>query len=142
MNVRKFSKRAGRLVDVNLLGVAAAALLLSYSFSFAPPAVIVKNTSAMLGSASVGVGASVESNQFNTLAAQLADKENQLNDRESILDQREYLLEIREAPVAVYSFILGLVLCLLVAANFYYDWRRERRRAPARAPAVDLRRSA
>lgn len=141
MSARKLLKRAKKL-DVNLLGALAAALLLSYSFSFAPPAVIVKNTGAMLGSASVGVGAAVEPNQYNTLAAQLAEKENALNDRESLLDQREYLLEIREAPIAVYTFILGLVLCALVAANFYFDWRREKRRKAPQPLAVDLRRSA
>lgn len=139
MKVRKLSKRLRKFVDVNLLGVGAAALLLSYSFSYAPPAVIVQDASRMLGSASVGIGASVEANPYNTLAAQLLDKENELRDREGKLDQREFVLDMRETPIAVYSFIIGLVLCALVAANFYYDWRREKRRSRPLALAVDLR---
>lgn len=139
MKVRTLSKRLRKFVDVNLFGVAAAALLLSYSFSFAPPAVIVRDASAMLGSASVGIGASVEANPYNTLAAQLLEKENQLKDREVMLDQREFVLDVRETPLAVYSFIIGLVLCALVSANFYYDWRREKRRLKPLALAVDLR---
>lgn len=127
-------------VDANVLGVAAAALLLSYSFSFAPPTVVVKNAGAMLGTASVGVGAAVDENPFNTLAQQLVNKERELQARESVLDQREYVLDAREAPLALYSLLLGLAVCLLVLFNFYFDWRRERR--STKSPfVVDVRRA-
>ena len=116
-----------RHLDANVLGVAAAALLLSYSFSFAPPTVVVKSASLMLGSASVGMNAAVDENPFNSLAQQLVNKERELQARESALDQREYVLDAREAPMALYSLILGLTVCLLVLFNFYFDWRRERR---------------
>ncbi len=120
-------KTLWRHVDVNVLGVAAAALLLSYSFSFAPPTVIVKNASSMLGSASVGTNAAVDENPFNTLAQQLVNKERELQERESVLDQREFVLDARDAPLALYSLVMGFVVCLLVLANFYFDWRRSRR---------------
>ncbi len=116
-----------RHIDVNVLGVAAAALLLSYSFSFAPPTVVVKSASSMLGSASVGMNAAVDENPFNTLAQQLVNKERELQVRESVLDQREFVLDAREAPMALYSLLLGLAVCLLVLFNFYFDWRREKR---------------
>ena len=114
-------------VDMNVFGVAAAALLLSYSFSFAPPTVVAKSASAMLGSATVGMSAAVDENPFNTLAQQLVEKERELQGRESVLDQREALLLVREAPFAIYSFVLGLIVSLLVLVNFYFDWRRERK---------------
>lgn len=137
--VKQFRKRLWRPVDLNVLGVAAAALLLSYSFSFAPPTVVVKNAAVMLGSASVGMSAAVDENPFNTLAQQLVNKERELQARESALDQREYVLDEREAPLALYSLLLGLVVCLLVLTNFYFDWRRGR---PQKSPfVIDARRA-
>lgn len=115
---------------LNLFGVAAAALLLSYSFSFAPPTVIVKDASAMLGSAAVGVGAAVEPNEYNTLAQALAEKEANLIGRERAISDVSENQE-QAAMFAVYSFIVGLILCALVAANFYFDWRREKRHSAA-----------
>ncbi len=119
-------KNMWRHFDANVLGVVAAALLLSYSFSFAPPTIVVRNAASMLGSASVGMSAAVDENPFNTLAQQLVNKERELQARESTLDQREYVLDAREAPMAFYSLILGLGVCLLVLFNFYFDWRRAR----------------
>lgn len=126
-NAKKPRKNVWRHLDANVLGVAAAALLLSYSFSFAPPTVVVKSASSMLGSASVGMNAAVDENPFNTLAQQLVNKERELQAREGVLDQREYVLDAREAPMAFYSLLLGLAVCLLVLFNFYFDWRRDRR---------------
>lgn len=120
-------KNVWRHCDANMLGVTAAAILLSYSFSFAPPTVVVKSAPSMLGSATVGMSAAVDENPFNTLAQQLVNKERELQARESVLDQREYVLDAREAPMAFYSLILGLAVCLLVLFNFYFDWRRSRR---------------
>jgi len=122
------SKNTGKFIDVNILGVAAAAILLSYSFSFAPPSVIARSASAMLGSASIGMSAAVDENPFNTLAQQLIEKERELQGRENALDQREVILRAREAPLALYSFIIGLVVSLLVLFNFFLDWRREKKR--------------
>lgn len=127
-NVKRGRGKSWRTVDVNVLGVAVAALLLSYSFSFAPPAVVVRNVSTMVGNATVGMNAAVDENPFNTLAQQLVEKERDLQGRESALDRREEILLVREAPFAIYSFILGLVVCLLVLANFFFDWRREKKR--------------
>lgn len=138
-NAKQSRKNVWRHFDVNVLGVAAAALLLSYSFSFAPPTVVVKNAASMLGSASVGMNATVDENPFNTLAQQLVSKERELQARESVLDQREYVLDAREAPMAFYSLMLGLTVCLLVLANFYFDWRRGRdQKSPL---VVDARRA-
>jgi hypothetical protein len=125
---RRNRKDLWKYLDVNVFGVAVAALLLSYSFSFAPPTVVAKNASLMLGSATVGMSAAVDENPFNTLAQQLVNKERELQARESALDQREFVLDAREAPWAVYSFIFGLIISLLVLINFYFDWRRNRKR--------------
>lgn len=125
--VKRSRRKKSRGIDVNILGVAAAALLLSYSFSFAPPTVIVKSSTSMLGSASVGASATVDENPFNTLAQQLVNKERELQERENVIGQREVLLDARDAPIAFYSLALSLMLCFMVVANFYFDWRRERK---------------
>ncbi len=135
---KPWRKTLWRHADVNVLGVTAAALLLSYSFSFAPPTVVVKSAASMLGSASVGMSATVDENPFNTLAQQLVNKERELQARESTLDQREYVLDAREAPMALYSLLLGLAVCLLVLFNFYFDWRRDRRTSRS-VSIVDVR---
>jgi hypothetical protein len=137
---KRIRKTLWRHIDANVLGVAAAALLLSYSFSFAPPTVVVKSAASMLGSASVGMTAAVDENPFNTLAQQLVNKERELQARESSLDQREYVLDAREAPLALYSLILGLSVCLLVLFNFYFDWRRAHR-TKSSPFVVDVRRT-
>ncbi len=139
-NGKRTRRKMWKHLDANVLGVAAAALLLSYSFSFAPPTVVVKSASSMLGSAAVGMSATVDENPFNSLAQQLVNKERELQARESGLDQREIVLDAREAPLAFYSLMLGLAVCLLVLANFYFDWRRSRRPTPT-SFAVDARRA-
>lgn len=83
----------------------------------------------MLANATVGASASVPPNEYNTLAAQLADKQNQLASREQEVSLREAEAQSRGGGnLAIYSLIASLVLALLVAMNFYFDLRRDRLR--------------
>ena len=85
--------------------------------------------------ASLTVG--VAPNPTNTLAAQLAAKEQALNEREAQLAQSSGSGNV----LGFASFIMSLILLVLVGINFYYDKRSRRHRGPVvpRKYSVDLR---
>lgn len=74
----------------------------------------------------VGMTASVQPNEFNTLATELKDRSEELDRREREIDARARQSIIAEPlTIAVLSAILGVQL-LLIVANYYFDYRRSR----------------
>ncbi len=115
---------------IGLLGLGV--LLLSYSTLTASPGVMAQIASQMVASAVVSMSAGVEENQDNRLALQFAAKEAELQDRESRLVMQEQMPP-RVDSTALYSFAASMALFVLVALNFFFDWRRGYR---ARSPSV------
>jgi hypothetical protein len=80
----------------------------------------------------IGVSAAVPPNEFNTLAAQFAQREKELDAREMALSAREQSLlseldsrqKDRMRTVYLYLFGFTLVLFLLVLVNYYLDYHR------------------
>ena len=115
-----------------------AAALFFYSASTGAPQIVFRDASHMLASAVVSASASVAPNAYNSIAAQLSTKENELTTREKDIAAREELAQKRESSnISLYSLIASVLLALLVAINFYFDWRRDReRRSKGAPPAV------
>lgn len=125
---RTQSKMKGRprLMQVPLI---AAVLLLSFSLYTSSPRTLVATSTDMLSSAVVGLSASVDPNPENTLAAQFAQKEAELQEREAALLRAENPTRsfLSMDSYALYSFILSILLFVLVALNYFFDWRRGRK---------------
>lgn len=113
------------------IGVAALVLFV-YAASVAPPRELVARAPLMLGSAAIGVAASVPENPYNSLAQELRVKEEELKVREqqlsgnggNTLPQSGFF----NLTMALVSFALSIILFVLLLLNFYFDWHRERMR--------------
>lgn len=122
------------------LGVALAGFGIT---AWNGPSVIAYEAASMLGAASVSMSASVPTNTDNALAQALADKAAALEAREAVLlvsAPAERFSSDAVIPWGLLSFLMSLALFALVAANFYFDMRRDGRRLIASPFAVDLRR--
>lgn len=104
---------------------AVAALLLSYSAFHGVPGVVVQNGVHMVANV-VGATASVPVTPENRIAAQLALRETELDTREELVSAREDSLSFQERVLPFASFVASIVLALLVALNFFMDFRRTR----------------
>ncbi len=73
----------------------------------------------------IGIAGSVAPNEYNDLAAQIDQKNEELTLREQALAVREEALFSGNDRITldVLFGITGLLL-LLISLNFYYDWRR------------------
>jgi hypothetical protein len=115
-------------------GATTVALaLLLFALSIDTPGTLARSAYAMLGSAGVGMYAAVDPNPDNTLAAQFAQKEAQLNARAAVLGAQEGGSLTGTRMLAAGSFVVSVLVLLLVALNFFMDWRRNRTVASARA---------
>lgn len=79
----------------------------------------------------VGMYASVEPNEYNTLAQQIKEKQEELDTREKKITEKELLSEQQEIPkrdsvAIIYITLIGLLLLVLVLLNFILDWRRRK----------------
>jgi predicted PurR-regulated permease PerM len=96
--------------------------------------VIVKGNSSPFPKllAQVGVAVGVVPNPYNTLDAQLNQKQDQLNQQISDLVAREAAFASSAAatnsvsPMVWYLVVAIALVALLVLLNFYFDWRRSR----------------
>jgi len=80
---------------------------------------------------------------YNTLAAQLAEKEAQLNEREAAVaagsvNTAANNLSLGEI-LGASSFFISIILLILVAMNFYFDAKRGKSLTLPRKYFVDLR---
>lgn len=109
---------------VNFAGIVVAASLFGYSL----PAVSVP-VQAMysLAAASASLSVGVAPNPDNTLAQQLDAKAAQLDVQQQHIQQlQQSLRSSSNDTLGLYSLLASVLLLLLIAANFYLDWRRDR----------------
>ncbi|HUO50800.1 MAG TPA: hypothetical protein VMU25_04530 [Candidatus Paceibacterota bacterium] len=118
--------------------IALAFALLLVGFVRNSPAALAHSAASSLASASVAITAGVSPNPENTLAAQLTAKEAQLNEQQQSIDAQEKKVASLDM-LGLYSLIASAILFVLVAMNFYMDWRRGRFAAAPRQLSVDLR---
>jgi hypothetical protein len=96
---------------------------------------------AMFGASGAALSAEVPPNPYNTLADQLAQKEQQLNDREAAMNAQAAKPSFLSSGnlFGFISFLLSLILCALLALNFYLDAKRGKKGNPLAAKySVDL----
>lgn len=80
----------------------------------------------------IGMGATIQPNEFNSLAQSLEQKQTELTEREKSLIAREEALgrEYRETIASnnrLTLMVIGgvtLILITLILLNFYLDWKR------------------
>lgn len=81
----------------------------------------------------IGVSAGVAPNEFNTLIAQLSEREKELDARAEALSAREQSIvseldaRQKERTKKVYMYLFGFTLLLffLVSLNYYLDYHRK-----------------
>lgn len=79
----------------------------------------------------IGISATVETNELNTITAELTKQREDLRVREQALTEREIAAKVSDRPssVDVSDFILSAILLLLViliALNYLFDFMRAR----------------
>ena len=109
--------------------IVIALVLFIYATSVASPKVLVQSAASMLGNASVGLSMGVAENPYNTAAAQLAAKQTELDAREALIKAGEGGSVAGTRMLAAGSFIVSILVLVLVALNYYMDWRRDRKYA-------------
>jgi hypothetical protein len=107
--------------------IVIALVLFIYATSIASPKVLVQSAASMLGSAEVGVSMGVAPNPYNTAAAELAAKQSELDAREALIRANDGGSLAGTRMLAAGSFIVSILVLMLVAMNYYMDWRRDRR---------------
>lgn len=87
-------------------------------------------SSMQLAASSVGMSVAVAPNQYNTLALQLQEKDQQLTAREKELAAQELALQkeaaIRNTGGNWIIILVGAGLFFLIALNYYLDYRRRK----------------
>jgi len=126
--------------EFTILAFLAAVGFFGYGLYAGAPAIIARDSSALLGAASVSMSAAVPPNEYSELAAQLQQKKEALDQKAIDLAARE-AADARATPtdyLGVVSFVMSVLLFLLIAVNFYFDARRDIA-ATRGALLVDLR---
>ena len=85
---------------------------------------------AKIGSA-IGMSTSVVENPFSRLALQLSEKEERLNKLEKELNEKEKSLgehsKTEDSRLLLWLMASGIiVLFMLIALNYYLDWKRKK----------------
>lgn len=121
-------------ITLRVSGLTVALILLFDSGILSPfTAEISQNTQLYLANA-VGVGASVQPTEINTLTAQISARDRELDAREAALSEREISVGMNTASTGTspdYStYILSVLLFIiivLIVLNYALDFARERR---------------
>jgi hypothetical protein len=79
----------------------------------------------------IGVGASVDPTELNTMTAALTKQQKQLNEREAALKEREIQVTVKENSdpnqTAIYVLaVIVFILLLLIITNYILDYLRVR----------------
>jgi hypothetical protein len=125
-------KRRSATIRMGVLPALFAVLFLAgYSaFNRMPPdslRLVYDNAASV-----IGMGASIEPNEYNTLAQELEKRSEDLDRREAEIRAREAALgvdggsPIVSARVAYFFGGITLLLLTLILLNFYFDWKRNR----------------
>jgi hypothetical protein len=126
---------------LNLIALGVVLGGMSVPFVSQTPVQFVKDAQNMLAGSGATLSAIVPANPYNTLAQQLADKEQELNDREAMLAERE-ANDIGPSAGGIFgvlSFVFSLILLALIGVNFYLDSRRNKKQPLSSKFSVDLR---
>ncbi len=107
--------------------VVIALVLFIYATSIDSPRALVQTAGSMVGSAVVGMSAGVEANPYNKVAAELSQKQSELDAREAALNASPGGSLAGTRGLAAASFCISIIVLILVAANYYMDFRRGRR---------------
>jgi len=112
------------------VSVVVAALLLVFESGIVSHTTLVlsMNTHNYLAQA-VGMSASIEPTEINTITAELTKQRKQLDDREATLKEREIELGLRENgsenETAIYVLsVIVFILLLLIITNYILDYLR------------------
>ena len=142
---RKYSReRKFSSVTVNVLGLLVALPAFGYSLYLYPPTELVQSAQRLAADASLSLSAAVPENPYNTLAAQLSDKQAQLDQQEAQLRNQEAAANQKTLlgqDWGLVSFGISILVLVLVGLNFYLDMRRRNPKPDAltRKFLVDLR---
>jgi LPS O-antigen subunit length determinant protein (WzzB/FepE family) len=112
-----------------IVGFVLAFSVFAYSLSTLSVHTFVVETSTVMASAAVGVVVGVPENKYNTLAKQLAEKEDALTAREQALNaqaQESAAAQSFAERFGVVAFGFSAVALALILLNFYFDYRRGR----------------
>ena len=124
----------GKLVIMSMVAVLTVASFLHYNAFFLEGSSGFNYVIQQAANA-VGVSIGVAENQYNTVAQQLREKEEELNSREVGLREleREIINQMSqsrrfERRAFLYVSIVGAIVISLLVLNFYLDlrWRRKR----------------
>ncbi len=107
--------------------IVIALALFMYATSIDSPKVLVNTAASMAGSAVIGMTAGVPANPYNTAAEQLAQKQADLDAREATVAAISGGSLTSTRTLAAASFCVSILVLVLVAANYYMDFRRGRR---------------
>ena len=111
---------------IQALLLLGSSLSLLVAFSLSTPSVLVSSSRSMMAQV-VGMSAGVQPNEYNTLATQLAQKEEELKTREArVVEIQSNSSQSNATLVATLSLGLSVVLFLLLILNFYFDMRARR----------------
>jgi hypothetical protein len=104
-----------------------ATVLFGYAITSSP--LVFSRASLLVGSAAVGLSAAVPTNQYNALAQELMERDAELDRREAMVRDAEARGVWSEwnAMLAPYSLIASILLFVLLAFNYFLDWRRGKR---------------
>jgi hypothetical protein len=122
----KRKKYADEKEVVRRTGIVVALALFIFATSVDSPKVLVQTAGSMVGAAA-NMSAGVEPNPYNTAAAQLAAKQAELDARESRIGALDGGSLTGTRTLAAASFVTSILVLVLVAGNYYMDFRRARR---------------
>ena len=119
--------------SLRVSAAVCALLLLFTSGLFVPQSAMVSNDFVSYMSANVvGVGASVQPNEYNMITAALTARETELDRRENMVAQREIASQVdrsRPESQSVLPYInaaILFILLLLIVLNYALDYMRQR----------------
>ena len=120
--------RSGRVFVTNAVALLIAVPSLTYFGSLlGAPDNLSLGAQRLMADAAVSLSAAVPSNPYNTLAAQLADKQTQLDARAAQLSAEQSILNSKNVlaeDLGMAGFGLSVFLLILIGLNFYLDMRR------------------
>ena len=73
--------------------------------------------------------ASIEPNEYNRLAQEIKEKQEELERREAVVVEKEAVSaedKVVNDRVVAYVIAISSLLLILVILNFYLDWRRRK----------------
>lgn len=109
--------------------VVISFIIFVFTLSFFAASDMGNRTLRQLGSV-IGLYASVEPNEYNTLAQQLEEQKTELDKQKLQIEQEKAQLQQEREDSSdmaiVYITSIGALLLTLVLFNYFLDWRRRK----------------